>query len=229
MATYVLIHGSSANSHYWYLVAPQLAAAGHEVITPDLPTNDASADFSDYADAVVKAIGDHKDDVILVAQSMGAYTAPIVTNRVPTSLIVLVAPMIPAPGETPGAWWSATGQPKVQAEMAERDGFEPGMDMMTTFMHDVPKDVVEDLMQQGEPEQAETIFGQPWPLDRWPDVPTKVLLGRNDRLFPVGMMRRVSEERLGIKPDEIDSGHLVAFGHPDELAGILEKYRAEVL
>jgi pimeloyl-ACP methyl ester carboxylesterase len=69
---------------------------------------------------------------------------------------------------------------------------------------------------------------QPWPLSSWPDVPTRVLAGRDDRLFPVVFQQRVAKERLGIEADEIDGGHMVALSQPAELAGRLEGYRADV-
>lgn len=71
-------------------------------------------------------------------------------------------------------------------------------------------------------------FADPWPLARWPSVPTKVVACRRDRLFPLELVRRVSEERLGITPDEIDSGHLPALGRPEALVELLERYRAEL-
>jgi hypothetical protein len=49
-----------------------------------------------------------------------------------------------------------------------------------------------------------------------------VIAGRNDRLFPLEFMRRLSRERLGVEPDEIDTGHLPALAGPDELAELLE-------
>jgi hypothetical protein len=49
-----------------------------------------------------------------------------------------------------------------------------------------------------------------------------------DRLFPADFQRRVVRERLGIVPDEIDSGHLPALSRPAELAERLITYAAEV-
>ena len=63
-------------------------------------------------------------------------------------------------------------------------------------------------------------------LPAWPDVPTRFLLCRNDRFFPADFMRRVVQERLGITPDEMESGHLPALSKPKELAERLEAYRA---
>ena len=69
---------------------------------------------------------------------------------------------------------------------------------------------------------------EPWPLAAWPDVPTRILLCRDDRLFPPEFMRRVARERLGITPDEIAGGHCVALSRPNELADRLEAYLAEL-
>jgi pimeloyl-ACP methyl ester carboxylesterase len=58
-----------------------------------------------------------------------------------------------------------------------------------------------------------------------PDLPTRALLCRDDRLFPAPFMRRLVRERLGIEADEIDGGHCVALGHPRELADQLDAFR----
>ncbi len=70
-------------------------------------------------------------------------------------------------------------------------------------------------------------MGELSPLAAWPDVPTRVLLCRDDRLFPAAFIRRVARERLGIIPDEIDGGHTPALSRPKELAARLEAYAAE--
>src|SRR2546423_9496653 len=102
MATYVLIHGAGSDSWYWHRVVPELEGRGHEVIAVDLPSDDDSAGLAEYVDAVVDAIGTRTDDLILVAQSMAGFTAPLVCHRVPVRLLVLVAAMVPLPGEAPG-------------------------------------------------------------------------------------------------------------------------------
>jgi len=100
LATFVLIHGAGDSAWYWHLLEPELRDRGHEVVTMDLPCDDDSAGLTEYADAVIDAIGDRRDLAVL-AQSFGGFTAPLVCERVPVDLIVLVAPMIPAPGEAP--------------------------------------------------------------------------------------------------------------------------------
>ena len=91
-----------------------------------------------------------------------------------------------------------------------------GIDVLVDFFHDVPADVTAEAMQRGDPSQSMTPFSQPWPLDRWPDVPTRVLAGRDDRLFPLEFQRRVARERLGLDIDEIPGGHLAALSRPVE-------------
>ena len=110
MATYVLIHGAGSDSWYWHLVAPQLQALGHEVIAVDLPCADDAASFDDYVNTVVDAIGDRRD-VILVAQSLAGFTAPVVCTRVPVALLILVAAMVPRPGEPAVGSGQCAGQP----------------------------------------------------------------------------------------------------------------------
>ena len=51
-------------------------------------------------------------------------------------------------------------------------------------------------------------------------------LRRNDRFFPVEWLRGVIRDRLGITPDELDSGHCPALSRPRELADLLAGYVA---
>ncbi len=224
-ATFVLVPGAGGESWYWHLVAPRLRERGHEVVSPDLPAADDDAGLGEYADAVADAVGD-RDALIVVAQSMGAFVAPLLCDRVDVRMLILVAPMIPAPGESPGGWWQGSGQLPAQREQDAREGRDPDapFDWRSAFMHDVPDEIVAEVAARGEPRQADKPFEQPWPLDAWPDVPTKVIACRNDRLFPLEFMKRLAAERLGVEPDVIDTGHLPALARPGELADRLEAY-----
>jgi alpha-beta hydrolase superfamily lysophospholipase len=75
MATYALIHGAGDGGWFWHLVAAELRGRGQEVVAPDLPTEDDAAGLPEYAEAVVEAVGD-RGDLIVVAQSFGGFTAP---------------------------------------------------------------------------------------------------------------------------------------------------------
>lgn len=228
MATYVLIHGAASDGWYWHLVVPELRARGHDTVVPDLPCDDDAAGLAEYADTVVEAIGG-RTDLVVVAQSLGGFTAPLVCERVPVRLMVLVAAMVPSPGESPGDWWANTGWEQARREQAARDGRSPDdFDVITDFFHDVPPDVVAEAMARGERDQSGTPMEKPWPLSAWPDVPTRFLLCRDDRFFPADFMRRVVRERLGVTPDEMESGHLPALSRPKELAERLDAYLADL-
>jgi pimeloyl-ACP methyl ester carboxylesterase len=224
----VLLPGAGGEAWYWHLVADRLRDRGHEVVSPDLPAADDSAGLGEYAEVALDAIGERKD-LVVVAQSMGAFFAPLLCDRADVRQLILVGPMIPAPGESPGEWWTSSGQLSAQREQDKRDGRDPDtpFDVMTAFFHDVPREVVDEAFARGEPRQSDTPFGEPWPLDRWPDVPTSVIAGGRDRLFPVEFMRGLARERLGVNDvDVIDSGHLPALSRPDDLAQRLEAHAA---
>jgi len=224
MSTFVLIHGGGDVGWYWHLVEAELRARGHDVVAPDLPADNESADLGDYADVVVQAVGARKD-LVVVGQSFGGFTAPIVAARLPVDLLVFVAGMVPSPGEPPGDWWTNTGYAKAAREQAKRDGGLTGNDdPFVTFYHDVPRKLAETAMSKERAHPSEASQSSPWPLDALPDVPTKFVLCTEDRFFPAAFMRKVVAERLHIVPDEIAAGHCVALSRPKELAEIFVRY-----
>ncbi|MBE1492581.1 alpha/beta fold hydrolase [Plantactinospora soyae] len=220
---FVLIPGAAADSWCWHLLAAELRARGHDVVPVDLPCDDESAGLSEYADAVIAAIGD-RTDLAVVAHSFGGFTAPIVCDRVPVDLLVLLAGQIPTPGEKPEDWWTSTGYLEARREQDARDGRAED-DLASLFTNDLPPDLAAEAFRHGR-QQAGRPFGEPWPLAAWPEVHTRVLLHRDDRFLPVGFARRLARERLGIEPDEMPGDHLGMLGHPTELADRLEAYWA---
>ena len=72
--------------------------------------------------------------------------------------------------------------------------------------------------------ESSVVWETPWPLDAWPNVPTRFILCQDDQFFPATFLRRVARERLGIVPDEVPGGHCVALSHPHELAELLMSY-----
>jgi pimeloyl-ACP methyl ester carboxylesterase len=220
MATFALIHGAGDVGWSWHLVEQALRRRGHESVAPDLPCDNDSAGLSEYADTVVDAVGARRG-LVVVGHSYGGFTAPLVAERLPVDLLVLVAGMIPAPGEAPADWWENTGHGTAVREQAERDGGLTGNDdPLIAYYHDVPRDLAEEAMrrERGESKRA---YSSPWPLGAWPDVTTRLVLCTEDRFLPCDFMRRVAAERLGLVPDEIVAGHCVALSRATELADML--------
>jgi pimeloyl-ACP methyl ester carboxylesterase len=124
-----------------------------------------------------------------------------------------VAGMVPAPGETGEEWWTNTGYAAPAGDH--------GDDEIAIYLHDVPPDLAAEALARGR-DQAMTPMREPWPLDAWPDVPTRYLLCRDDRFFDADWTRRMVRDRLGIEADEIDGSHCVYLSRPAELAARLE-------
>jgi pimeloyl-ACP methyl ester carboxylesterase len=212
VAAFALIHGGGGSAWDWHLVAAELRERGHEPIAVDLPTEDESAGWWDYADSVVEAVGD-RPDLVVVAHSLGGFTAPLVCERRSVDVLVLLAAMIPAPGEVFADWWAHTGY--------ESSGYDD------LYYHDVRSELAAEA-QRRERDQAGKPLEEPWPLDAWPDVPTRYLLCRDDRMLTAEWARRHARERLGIEADEIDGGHYITLSRPGQLAERLEAYAGAV-
>jgi hypothetical protein len=224
VSTFVLIHGAGDIGWYWHLVEAELRARGHDTVAPDLPADDDSARLDDYATAVVETVG-ARGDVVVVGQSFGGFAAPLVADRLTSRALVLVAGMVPSPGEPPNDWWDNTGFRRAVDEQARRDGGLTGnADPYVSFYHDVPRTLAEGAMSKERAHPSVAAMQEPWPLDSWPDIPTDFVLCTQDRFFPPDLFRRLVPERLGITPDEIEAGHCVALSRPKELADLLSSY-----
>jgi pimeloyl-ACP methyl ester carboxylesterase len=224
MATFVLLPGAGGFAWYWHRVVPLLEQAGHAAIAVDLPGPDAQAGLEAYADRVVAAIG-QRTDVVLVAQSMGAFTAALVSDRMPERLraLVFANAMIPLPAETAGDWWENTGAHEARMAGARRGGYSTKFDLATYFFHDLPKDIADELIAH-ERDEADIAFSEPATFKAWPEIPLHVVVGQDDRLFPADFQARLAHERLGTTVDMVPGGHLNALSHPRELAERLLSY-----
>jgi pimeloyl-ACP methyl ester carboxylesterase len=229
MATYALIPGAGGDPWEWHRLVSELEKRGHEAVAIRLPAEDESAGWSAYADAVVDAIGD-RDDVVLVAASMGGFTAPIACTRRSVDLLVLLNAMIPVPGETFNAWWTNTRSGRAQRAYHEAIGLTPAdaADDAAIYYHDLQPELRAEALERAWQDQSGGPLDEPWPLPAWPDVPTRVVAGRHDRMFPLEFQRGVARERLGTDVDEIDGGHMVALSNPGGLADLLEKSGREI-
>jgi pimeloyl-ACP methyl ester carboxylesterase len=221
MTTFVLIPGAGGAAVHWDETVAELASRGHRGIAVDIRGDDPALGLPEYAEIVDAAIGEHTG-VVLVAHSLGGFTAPMITSPA-VARIVLLNAMIPLPGETPGQWWGAVGSGEAMWAAAEAGGYGHEFDLETYFLHDL-SDAAKASMAGGDREPADTPFGQPCTFERWPDVPIHVLVGADDRMFPAEFQVRVARERLGVDADVMPGGHLMAKSRPAEVADRLVAY-----
>lgn len=236
MTTFVLIPGAACDSWHWHLLAEELRTRGRDVVSVDLPCEDDAAGLDEYADAVVHAVAG-RGRLMLVAHSFAGFSAPLVCARVPVDQLVLLAAMVPLPGEAPAEWWRATRHPDSQVRRAGREAQRAGADPAAEgtpesavpgsaadpFFQDLPPRLAAEAVVRWR-RQSDTPALRPWPMEAWPAVATRFLLCRQDRLFPAPFLHDVVAERLGVAPDEMDGGHFPMLSRPVELADRLERY-----
>jgi pimeloyl-ACP methyl ester carboxylesterase len=220
--SFILIPGAGGMAWYWHRVAAVLGQAGREAIAVDLPGDDENAGLSEYANIVVRDIG-QKPNVVLVAQSLGGFTAAVVCERVAIRGLVFVNAMIPLPGETAGDWWENTGATRARIAAAESAGYGIEFDLQTYFLHDVPEAVLQTGPAQ-QRDEAGVVFTQRCKFRRWPPVPLRVIASAGDRFFPLEFQRRVARSRLKTDVQIIPGGHLVALSNPDGLVEQLLRF-----
>jgi pimeloyl-ACP methyl ester carboxylesterase len=225
VATFVLIPGAGGNAGYWNRLVPELERRGHRAVPIEIAQDDPALGLTDWARVVDAAVPDG-DDVVLVAQSLGGFVAPLV--RRPVRMIVLLNAMIPWPHETPNDWWEATGSGAAQRAADEAAGRDPAFDLERHFLHDLSDEARAALFASSPREPSDTAMADACGFDDWPDVPIRVLAGRNDRFFPIDFQRRIAKERLGLEVDEVPGGHLAAVSEPAAVADRLAAYAGEL-
>jgi pimeloyl-ACP methyl ester carboxylesterase len=219
--TIALIPGAGGDSRDWWLVAPLLRERGWTVVTPDLPSEDESAGIEEYADAAAAALAEAGayDHLIVVGQSLGAFTAVALAERVRVDRIVFVGGMIPAPGETAGQWWDATGQAEAKRANDARERRDPDApwDDDVLFYHDTPAELLAAVKARDDRGQTMRPFDTPNTWTAWQSVPRGAVVGALDRLFPLDFELRLCRERLGVEPRVLDAGHVMNLSRPREL------------
>lgn len=224
MTGYALVHGAGDLGWYWHLVEAELGSRGHVTVAPDLPAGDDTLTLTDYRDAVLDAVARVRPVPrrwVVVGQSFGAFTAPLVADRLDADAVVLVAGMVPSPGERPDDWWDDVGYAEAASAQAASDRAMPD-DPLSLFYADVPRALAVEALGHERAHPSPASGSAPWPLDAWPRARVTSVVCARDRFLPPDLQRRLARERLGVEPVEIDSGHCPALSRPRELADLLE-------
>ena len=216
MATFLLLHGGGTRGSTFDLLADELRALGHVVVAPDLPIDEPDGDLSRCARAALEAVPDGATELVVVGHSFGGLMAPLAAAWGDARLLVMLSAMVPAPGETGGDWWQASGW------VAATYGVDMSDDI-ATYLHDVPPEIAAaDLARVRDHGNASST--EPWPLDAWPDVPTRVLAFADDRFLPLEFQERLARERIGVTAEAMGGSHCAYLSRPAEVAAHLDGY-----
>ncbi len=227
MTTFALVHGAWHDAGCWDQLILELHSLGHETIAMDLPCEDPSATFVDYADVVLSSLNDIDDDVVLVGHSLAGHTIPLVAAKRSVRSLVYVCALAPVPGR------SFVEQMRDEPTMLIA-GYELGMEIdglgrrawvdekraRHTFYEDCPDDVAAQAFTRLRP-QSPAPYVEACPLQSLPAVPATYVLCSEDRLVNPDWSRRIARERLGAAVIELPGSHSPFLSRPRALAGVL--------
>jgi pimeloyl-ACP methyl ester carboxylesterase len=231
MATFALVHGAWHGARCWEALTPFLTRAGHDVVAPDLPSDDGSADFDAYADFVCAALDGCGDDVVVVAHSLAGATGALVPDRHPVRHLVYLCAAVPEPGMGLVDQWQA--QPDmVCADFA--DGWlqglsEPDEQLRTewvdfdlarhVFYADCDVATVATAIDNLRPQS-----GYPWTvpcsLTEHPSVRCTSVVCSEDRVVNPDWSRRTARD-IGADLVELPGSHSPFLSRPTAVADVL--------
>lgn len=230
MATFGLVHGAWHGAWCWDRLVPHLEARGHRVVAADLPSDDMSASFDDYADVVCASLRDcPADELVLVGHSLGGMTIPLVSARRPLRRLVYLCALLPATGR------SLSQQMAEDTEMLD-PGYARGLSRTDPerrtwvdeerardhLFGDCDEAIAAAAIARLRP-QATYPYRLPHSLDALPAVASTYVLCTEDRMVRPDWSRRTAPDRVGADVVELPGSHSPFLSRPAELADVLDR------
>ena len=225
-----MVHGAWHGAWCWERLIGPLQDRGHDVVVPELPSEDPERGLEDYADTIDGALGD-ATDVVVVPHSLGGLVGPVIAGRRPLKALVYLNALVPEPGLSFGDQLSASDEQILVFEggrAVDDQGRShwPDPEATARIMYgDLPpadaRWAAERLRPQAQRSQSEV---SPAPPD---GLRTESIIGTDDRVVSPSWSRRVARERLGVEAIELPSGHFPMISHPEELADALAQLDSE--
>jgi pimeloyl-ACP methyl ester carboxylesterase len=244
MSTFVLVHGGGHGAWCWYKIVPRLEAAGHRVITPDMPghgldrTPLAGLTQHDYAAALVAVLDAIDEPVVLVGHSMGGMTVELAAEQRPDKVAaaVFLTAVVLRDGQ------SMMTHPELSADFAGRIGPNMDVDQQTgaaifppdqaaAFFYsdcDAADIALANRLIVGEPMSA---MSTPIEItaERFSAVATFGIVTTEDRLN-LPSLQRIMYDQVGVgKILTLDTSHSPFFSAPDALTEQLNSIAAHTV
>ena len=226
---FALVHGAYHGAWCWERLRAELGRDGHTTSAADLPCEDHDAGAERYADAVISAIPNSMDGLVLVGHSLAGLTIPVVAERTKPKLTVYLCALLPEPGKSFDAQqvdFATEFEPSATA-ISHPDGSAswPVGGAIELFYHDCDPAAASDAAQHLR-RQHWRVTQEITPLREWPANPSAYILCDDDRAVSPAYSRRASRKLLGIDPVEMPGGHSPFLSRPRLLADVLERLSA---
>jgi pimeloyl-ACP methyl ester carboxylesterase len=231
MATFVLIHGAWHGAWCWKPLGDELRELGHDTIAMDLPATDPDAGLAASTEAVVRAVESPNGEVVVVGHSLGGLVAPLAAERLDAGGLVYLCSFIPRPGVSFGEQAGATprlfaqGWDELTARQVAHEGGSsswPEDAAIEAFYHDCPPAEAARAAAQLRTQDWQQ-SREPCPLARLPEIPTLVVVGREERVVDPDHAREDAEAH-GYPVVELPGGHSPMLARPAVLAAVLADF-----
>jgi pimeloyl-ACP methyl ester carboxylesterase len=191
----------------------------------DLPVDDLSATFEDYANVVVEAAADAGDDIVVVGHSLGSMVIPLVAAARPVACLVFLCGVIPNFGGSPWDGAPRMDEPGTfEATVQAEDGSVswPTVEAATNaFYADCSPEDAAWAFARLRPQRSASLWDRPYPLEAWPPGRRVAIVGADDRSVTLEFSRHVCLTRLSVEPVILPGSHSPFLARPDELADAL--------
>jgi len=230
MTTFGLVHGAWHGAWCWERLIPELEALGHRAIAMDLPCDDSSATFDDYADVVCGAVdGVSGDDLVVVGHSLAGQTIPLVAARRPLRRLVYLCSIPASPGQS-------LRQQLSDPDMLNPDYVKglgaPDSQARTTWVDedvlyhvvfgDCNRETANWASTRLRP-QATTHYELPCSLSERPAIDSTYVVCVEDRFVNPSWSKRIAHDWLDADVVEFTASHSPFLSRPAELAAVLDR------
>ena len=193
----------------------------------DIPIDDLTATFDDYADVVCASLEGCGEDAIVVGHSLGGVVIPLVAARRPVRHLVYLCGYAPEIGRSLAGQLAADPgmvnpviYPGLQHDASARITWVDFALARAVMYGDCDEATAEAAVERLRP-QSTAGYAVPCSLAEFPSVSCTYILCEEDRCLGVEWARRIARERLGADLIELPGSHSPFLSQPRRLADVL--------
>lgn len=233
MSTFLLVHGSWQAGWVWKHVRNRLEAAGHEVVTPDLPGHGltpappAEIRLVHYLDCVCEQIARCGTPIIVVGHSSAGAVITAATELVPERIeaLVYVAAVIPENGGRMGDAMDGQDPALLETFQWADDGRSARISengARTFLYHRCPASDVEAAIPRLTAEPLGPFEDPIATSERWLRTPAYYVETLQDRCVRPHVQKAAQSRRAFAAVRSLDTDHSPFFSAPGPLSTILD-------